>query len=553
MTATTSRGIPEYSGAPSFFEKHREALAAAAVFLLTVLLTILSFPPYNAPDFAYTLAAPAIFWAYRKPRFKLYAWTMLGAQAVAWTVILGWLHNVTWLGLLLLGPFMGVLTGLWYLLVGIAVPRIHGHKTFIRIIGLAGLAGAWVILEWVRGWFFSGFPWLPLAASQWQRPLILQFASFAGSGGVSFLLIFFNLGLAAYGHRLLMEGHQGLRKRSPEFMVALVALLFPSFLLLQESFSRWRFNQRVAQVALIQPYIPQTLKWDPNQARNVLEVVDKLTTSVAPLHADLIIEPEAVAPWALKYDPNVQPWMESLAKRAGAPILLGTVLVEKMGQSDEAWYNAAVVVDPKTGLRPEYYAKRKLVPFGEYVPLRPVLGWLKKIVPIGDDFRRGDSSAPLSVQIGSQTVKFGPLICYEDIFSDLARLNVLAGADVLVVLTNNGWFGEGGAAYQHAAHSVLRAVETRRPIVRCGNGGWSGWIDEYGYIHDVLKNEAGSIYYRGAAAVTISRDARWQGRLSYYVQNGDWFIGICLAMGAIAYALVRFSPKPQPEPVPADE
>src|SRR5690606_25613053 len=110
----------------------------------------------------------------------------------------------------------------------------------------------------------------------------------------------------------------------------------------------------------------------------------------------------------------------------------------------------------------------------------------------------------------------GPLICYEDIFPRLARRSVAAGAEVLVVNTNNGWFGEGAAAYQHAAHSVLRAVETRRPVLRAGNSGWSGWIDECGAIRAVLTKDpetgavraepaergpraegAGTIYFRG--------------------------------------------------------
>ena len=99
----------------------------------------------------------------------------------------------------------------------------------------------------------------------------------------------------------------------------------------------------------------------------------------------------------------------------------------------------------------------------------------------------------------------GVLICYEDIFPALARENTLAGADVLAVLTNNAWYGEGGAAYQHAAHSVLRAVENRRPVVRCGNGGWSGWIDEYGNIRDTLRDENGTIYFRGHGHECLAR------------------------------------------------
>jgi apolipoprotein N-acyltransferase len=117
---------------------------------------------------------------------------------------------------------------------------------------------------------------------------------------------------------------------------------------------------------------------------------------------------------------------------------------------------------------------------------------------------------------------------------------------VLAVLTNNAWFGEGGAAYQHAAHSVLRAVETRRPVIRVGNGGWSGWIDEYGTVRTTLVGDAGSVYFRGAQTVTVNRDTRWRGELSFYTQHGDWFVLVCLALATGAYYVVATLRPPKP-------
>jgi apolipoprotein N-acyltransferase len=185
------------------------------------------------------------------------------------------------------------------------------------------------------------------------------------------------------------------------------------------------------------------------------------------------------------------------------------------------------------------------------VPLRPVLGWLQKIVPIGpDDFSRGVDSAPLIVPLRDKPAVFGPLICYEDTYPDLARASVLATSDVLVVITNNGWFGEGGAAYQHAAHSVLRAVETRRPVLRCGNAGWSGWIDEFGNVRASLTDERGSIYFRGTQTVNVTRDARWIGRRSFYVEHGDWFVLACAVLAMLAVALLGPAGRPAEVPQP---
>ncbi len=544
LTRTDAAPPPDpYEPRPTIWDRRPQLGWVLSVSGLTAFLLYAAFPPLNIGEAGYVLALAAALWTYRKPSFKLYAATVLGAQAVGWTLLLGWLHHVTWAGLFLLGPFIGLLTGVWYLAVWWVVPRLQGHQSTLRIFGFIGLAALWVLLEWLRSWFLSGFPWLPLAASQWERPLVLQVAAYAGSGAVSFVLIMFNLGAAAYAHRIFFEGATGLKKRSPEFMAALLILAGSSFPLVADAMGQQR--QTLARVAIVQPYIPQNEKWDEAHARDILRTLEMLTVNAARIGSpDFIAWPEAVTPWALGGDANVQAWLESLVKRAGKPILLGVVRTEEQGAAGELWHNSAVVVDPSTGLQPAPYNKRKLVPFGEYVPLRPVLGWLQKFVPIGGDFLPGASAEPLSPVNGGPRV--GVLICYEDIFPYLARQNVQAGADMLAVLTNNAWYGEGGAAYQHAAHSVLRAIETRRPVLRCGNGGWSGWIDEFGQIRDTVTNDDGSIYFRGYRTLTVTRDLRWQGRESPYVQRGDWFIALCAALSLGAYWLVLTLRPPPP-------
>ncbi len=149
------------------------------------------------------------------------------------------------------------------------------------------------------------------------------------------------------------------------------------------------------------------------------------------------------------------------------------------------------------------------------------------------------------------TTAFGVLICYEDLFSNLAVSEVRSGADALVVVTNDTWYGEGAAAFQHAAHSVLRAVETRRPVLRCGDAGWSGWIDEFGNIRRVMKDADGSIYYQGVALANITRDTRWIGKNSFYVEHGDWFVIFSAALAALAVFLL--GPRSQPTFVPPVE
>lgn len=546
MTAAADIPADPYAPRPSLGQRHPHLGWGLAVFALTALLTWAAFPPVGAGEAAYVLLLPAALWAYRAPRFRAYAAAVLGAQVVAWGALLFWLTHVSWLGWALLATFLGLLGGTWFLAARWWLPRLRGHRMLVRLLALWGLAALWVLLEWVRGWILGGFPWLPLAASQWTRPLVLQVASVAGAGAVSFVLVAFNLGAAAYAHRIFYEGASGLRKRSPEFMWSLMLLVFSSFPFLGDLMNQRR--EHLLRVAFVQPYVPQGEKWDGERAREVLRTIER---TVLEAHEaglpEVLVLPEAVTPWALFRDSNVQPWLESLARRTGRPLLLGSVFTAG-GESAERWFNGAFVVDPVLGLDPNGYAKRKLVPFGEYVPLRPVLGWLEKFVPIGGDFTPGDHARPLLVAAGRTIVPTGALVCYEDIFPALARESVREGAELLAVLTNNAWFGEGAAAHQHATHSVLRAVENRRPLLRVGNGGWSGWIDEFGNVRLAVTDERGSVYFRGARTANVTRDVRWVGRRSFYTERGDWFLGLAAGLAGLGFVLVRFLRPPPPPP-----
>ena len=539
MATATEPEYDPYVEKPTFWQRHPQPVAAVAVFVLTVVLMVCSFPPYSAAEFAYALAVPGIYWAYLRPSFKLYAATVLSAQIVAWTLVLGWLHHVTWPGLILLGIIVGLWTGVWYLAVWWAMPRILARETGLRILGVFGLAGLWVLIEWTRTWLFSGFPWLPLAASQWQRSVVLQIASYTGSYGVSFILIVFNLGFAAYGHRLLREKQVGLRKRSPEFMVALMTLMLPTFYLIYAE-TTGQQREPFVRVAVVQPDIPQAIKWDPAQTDLIFNRLGSLTDRAARTWPDFILWPEASTPHAVKGDVRIQRWVEELVKTVRTPLLLGSISVERQESGETRWENGAFLVEPEGGLQPVGYAKQHLVPFGEYVPLRPVFGWLEKFVPIGGDFQPGTSTSPLLLTTTTRVLSVAPLICYEDIFPGLSREAALQGAELFAVLTNNAWYGTGGAAYQHAAHSVLRAVETRRPFVRCGNNGWSGWIDEFGNIRDVMKDENDSVYFRGTKTFELTRDVRWIGRDSFYSRHGDWFVVAAVILMVIGYLAVGF-------------
>ena len=543
MQKTTARDFDFEKHEQSFWAQQAWWMGPPAVFILTVVLTVMSFPPFHTPEFAYVFASPLVFWALTRPDFKKFALVALAAQVVSWVVILWWLHNVTWAGLFLLGPFVGVWIGVWYLALWWTARRVHEKPFAVRAAGMLGLAGLWVVIEWTRTWLLGGFPWLPLGASQWQRAVLLQIASFTGQGGISFVLMTFNFGFAAYFHRLFNKKYSGLRRRSPEFELAAFVLLVPLAVFFLTALQHR--SERYARVALVQPDIPQSVKWNQAYADMSLDALGKLTMASVFTAPELVIWPEAAPPYAIKGwqdSDQIRKWVENLAARAKTPLLIGSVASEDAARADDTVYNGAFVIDPaQGGLQAGGYKKRRLVPFGEFVPLRFLLGWLSKVSDApGGDVQPGNSAAPLLVKTRTGMVAAGMLICYEDIFPNLAVANVYAGADSQIVITNNGWFGEGGAAYQHAAHSVLRAVETRRPVIRCGNSGWSGWIDEYGHIRGVMTSNAGTIYYRGTQTFDVMRDPDWAGRDSFYTQHGDWFVLVSATLAFLGYTMAQF-------------
>ena len=209
------------------------------------------------------------------------------------------------------------------------------------------------------------------------------------------------------------------------------------------------------------------------------------------------------------------------------------------GESLELTYNlhgnGIYLKLPGQGTQEDSYTKQRLVPFGEYVPLGRLFPFLKKIVQVEEEFQPGLATTPIPLETKSQTVNFGPLVCYEDVFSFISREHAQAGADCLFVATNDGWYGQSGAAQQHAAHSVLRAVENRRPVIRCSNNGWTGWIDELGRIQAVLDVPDEGIHGKGELLMDVKIRPAFHGQHSFFTKHGDWFVLLCATFVILAF------------------
>ena len=227
-------------------------------------------------------------------------------------------------------------------------------------------------------------------------------------------------------------------------------------------------------------------------------------------------------------------FLENLSREIKIPLVLGGIAPAELPEKSGSYYNSVHVVDPRFGLAESFVAKRHLVPFGEYVPLADVLP-LRKVVPVEHDCLPGKNFEALKVRSRKNRVlRLGVLVCYEDVFPELGRACVNAGADALAVVTNDAWYGREAGAYQHMAHSVMQAVSLGVPVVRCGNAGWSGVISPIGQIQ-AMKNASGSIYFRGAERFDVYGTKDYAP--TYYARHGDWLVPVGAAFFALAAIL----------------
>ncbi len=332
-----------------------------------------------------------------------------------------------------------------------------------------GLPSLWIALEWARAYLLTGFPWTNLGYTQTTVTPLLQTADVAGVYGVGWLVVLGNTLVARLVTRRL-----GLRHA---LLGILCGALFVGYGVWRED-SLKASTKDTAQplhVALVQGNIDQSLKWNPEYQETTLHIYWNLSQAASqekPL--DLLVWPETAAPFFYGYEQRPTQKLHEIAASVQVPILLGLPWVIPDGISPRL-QNRAALLDPEAGIVASY-AKRHLVPFGEYVPLKSVLFFVEKLVAAAGDFVPGENPSVFPFKDTS----LGVLICYEAIFPELARDAWRHGARVLVNLTNDAWFGQTAAPYQHLEIARWRAVECRVPVVRCANTGISAVFDAAG-------------------------------------------------------------------------
>lgn len=328
------------------------------------------------------------------------------------------------------------------------------------------LPGCWTILEWSRGWLFTGFPWLALGYSQIPASPLAGFAPLLGIHGVTFATVACAGSLAAIFH----GGLAGRRRAAALAGGTLVLLLVAGWVLKQ---ARWTVpTGEPVTVALLQGNIPQDLKWRPERLKTTL---DTYLDRVSNTDARLIVLPETALPLFLKdVPPAYLLELTEHARRNGGDVLVG--LPETHASQPGVYFNSVL----SFGASPsQVYRKRHLVPFGEFVPLKAWLGEVVAALAIPlTDFSRGAPDQP-PLQVAGQRV--GVNICYEDAFGD-EIIRQLPAATLLVNVSNVAWFGRSIAPWQHLQISQARALETGRAVLRATNTGMTAAIAADGTV-----------------------------------------------------------------------
>ena len=473
----------------------------------------------------------------------------LAGLAFFWTV-LSWLTTVTVLGWFVLEFYMALYFALWGWLCGLIRPRETieepSSNKWNQMLTQAGrstpaprsawtrstnnlllafvLASAWATQEWLRGWVFSGWGWNGLGVALHANWPLIQIAEFTGVAGLSFMVAFANVIALTTVRRLILEARAHAMR--PHFDLTLTMAAIVGVLTFGVHAVQISPPTKPLRVAAVQSNIPQNQKFDPQFTRKIFDQFSRLSEIALQSNPPpgLLIWPESSMPGPVLEDRESYQFVMSLSESTKSDLLLGTI-DEEEGHA----YNAAILVS-EGGEQVQLYRKLHLVPFGEYVPGRHRVPLLARIVgdQVPGDFDAGKDHTVFRLTNGD--VQVAPLICFEDTIGELTRRFVLPtdtnpGANLLVNVTNDGWFLHSAGSYQHLANAIFRCVETRRPMVRAANTGVTCFVNAFGRLTQTLQDETGSTFTEGVLTGEINVPTEHE--LTFYTRHGDLFAKVC--------------------------
>ncbi len=485
--------------------------------LLSGLLLVLSFPTVDLFPLAWIALVPLLLFLYHKEDH----WTAFKSGfyfgLVYFFGTLYWIyHSIHFYGAV---PFVPS-----FLLILVLCMYFSLYPAFFALLYSANLKRTdmpalvaapllWTTLEFLRSYVLGGFPWSSLGYSQYTFLPLIQIADITGVYGVSFLIVAVN---AAIVDVILFKQRHKERPLASLLPTISGFIALGLFIVFTLSYGVYRLHQHrsgtVVKAAVIQGNIEQDKKWDPSYQQAVINQYRDLSFSAARERPELIVWPETAVPFFYRTDKELTAYMVSFEQQLNSYLLFGSVLAKDRSDMPKSaatrYTNSALLLD-KNGTITYIYDKIHLVPFGEFLPLRPLLSFVDLTGAIGD-FVPGESYTKAVTPFGS----FGTVICYEIIFPGLVRKFYTNGGDFIVTITNDAWFGKTPGPYQHFSMAVFRAIENRKPVIRSANTGISGFIDSCGRI--LAKTD---LFTRTYLVSSVKTDRT----LSPYTKYGDIF------------------------------
>ncbi len=498
--------------------------------VLSGLLLVASFAPFSCATCGWIALVPA-WWVLtqseqvRKRPFRHgYLVGLIYFGGVFW-----WISNVTSIGTFFLVLYLALYPACWFLFVArMLVPRRGDHPVSILIQALGG-AAFWVLLEWWRSWFLTGFNWNELGISQAPSIIFRQLAAYGGVYLISFVLLTVNI--------LWAEGVAGIVRTLLEKRVVRASFPFATALLIVAGCFAlgWHHLQRHGgetsgeslRFSCVQPNIPQ-IPYDGvspdkfhEKESEALVTTEKWTVQAlaAPDKPDLLIWPEATTGKGVFEDRTMNESVQGVCRAFDGYFLFGS---EDFNIRDHKLYNCAFLFSPG-GDEYKIYRKTRLVILGEFFPFGDSLPWLRKAIGIGMNFTPGPG--PEKFVLKKPEVTFSPFICFEDTLPEVAQKAAKLNPDFFVTITNDGWYQGWWAAWgvrQHLNHAIFRSIEHDRSMIRCANTGISCVIDPNGTVTE---------RYRDASGAEIDAGGVFAGQLvllpvhpTVYEGWGDWII-----------------------------
>lgn len=522
-------------------------LGAWAAALLSGFLLACSFP---APEWLSGVAGGSAAWlallplllvlmqVRRRPLWGALAGLVTGLVfygiSLSWLLALRYtwgnvpLTVLAWMGLSL---YCSLYLALFGACTAWTAQRVRQKGRYGALWLLVAVPALWAGSEWLRAVVGTGFPWNVLGTSQYTNPVLLQTARWFGVYGVSALLLVFQTSLVLTGLRIYGETRKTLPRSRVhlELMAGLLVMALAWSYGMRSVLAARRQGtveaERSIRVAVVQPAIPQVLKWSQAQADAITHVLATQSELALLSRPTLVVWPETATPGMLRFDAGSRDVARSVTD-AGVWLLAGSMDADP---NKQGYYNAGLLLSPAGGITATY-RKRHLVPFGEFVPFARWVPLLERLAPLGFSCVAGRMDQPLlhiPLPDVQEPVRAGVLICFEDVFPYVSRFDVKRGARLLINQTNDGWFDGTAASRQHLAQAVLRCVENGVPMVRAANTGISAFIAASGAVTEAPDVDAAGLRGFGVRSIRLPGE---DFTLGLYTRYGDWLFGIPCAI-----------------------